>query len=202
MADMLFAAATDHRYLDVGHVLDFTNKAFEALDVAGWSHAEPVLASLSRAYAGATRMEESNAWRNPVNLVEILEDAFEKLPSALDSGRHGRNGRWEGREELASVLLGEGSKAIASALLEALREGATEEELAQAVAYAGATHRPVPHHERVRRLGYRTAHLYLRQRCAPGAEPNPLSGAAARGFRRGDEHPPRPLPKHSIHASA
>src|SRR3712207_6957554 len=43
MADMLFAAATDHRYLDVGHVLDFTNKAFEALDVAGWSYAEPAL---------------------------------------------------------------------------------------------------------------------------------------------------------------
>src|SRR3712207_8729764 len=37
MADMLFAAATDHRYLDVGHVLDFTNKSLEALDVAGRS---------------------------------------------------------------------------------------------------------------------------------------------------------------------
>ena len=138
MADMLFAAATDHRYLDVGHVLDFTNKALEALDVAGWSYAEPVLASLSRGYAGATRMEESNSWRNPVDLVEILEDAFEKLSSALDSGRHRGDGRWEGREELASVVLGEDPRAIASALLEALREGATEEELAQAVAYAAA----------------------------------------------------------------
>jgi nitrite reductase/ring-hydroxylating ferredoxin subunit len=138
MADMLFAAATDHRYLDVGHVLDFTNKAFEALDVAGWSHAEPVLSSLSRGYARATRMEESNSWRNPVNLVEILEDAFEKLPTALESARHRRDGRWEDREELASVLLGEDPKAIASALLEALREGATEEGLAQAVAYAAA----------------------------------------------------------------
>ncbi|MCB0126667.1 MAG: Rieske (2Fe-2S) protein, partial [Caldilineaceae bacterium] len=28
MADMLFAAVTDHRYIDVGHPLDFTNKAF------------------------------------------------------------------------------------------------------------------------------------------------------------------------------
>jgi nitrite reductase/ring-hydroxylating ferredoxin subunit len=138
MADMLFAAATDHRYLDVGHVLDFTNKAFEALDVAGWSHAEPVLASLSQGYARATRMEESNSWRNPVNLVEILEDAFEKLPSALESGRHRRDGWWEGREELASVLLGEDPTAITDALLEALREGATEEELAQTVAYAAA----------------------------------------------------------------
>src|SRR3712207_9057571 len=65
MADMLFAAATDHRYLDVGHVLDFTNKAFEALDVAGWSYAEPALSSLAGGYAGASRMEESNSWRNP-----------------------------------------------------------------------------------------------------------------------------------------
>jgi hypothetical protein len=70
--------------------------------------------------------------------VEILEDAFEQLPSALEGGQHRRDGRWEGREELASVLLGEDAKVIAGALLEALREGATEEELAQAVAYAAA----------------------------------------------------------------
>src|SRR5262249_41644006 len=35
MADMLFAAATDHRYIQIGHVLDFTNKALESLDTAG-----------------------------------------------------------------------------------------------------------------------------------------------------------------------
>ena len=137
MADMLFAAATDHRYLDVGHVLDFTNKAFEALDVAGWSYAEPVLASLAGGYAGATRMEESNSWRNPVDLVEILEGAFDELPETLESGRD-RRGSWEGREELAFLLLDEDPKVIAESLLEALREGATEEGLAQAVAYAAA----------------------------------------------------------------
>jgi nitrite reductase/ring-hydroxylating ferredoxin subunit len=137
MADMLFAAATDHRYLDVGHVLDFTNKAFEALDVAGWSHAEPVLSSLAGRYPGAARMEESNSWRNPVDLVEILEDAFDELPEALESGRD-RRGSWEGREELAFLLLDEYPKAVAESLLEALREGATEEELAGVVAYAAA----------------------------------------------------------------
>jgi nitrite reductase/ring-hydroxylating ferredoxin subunit len=137
MADMLFAAATDHRYLDIGHVLDFTNKAFEALDVAGWSHAELVLSSLAQGYVGASRMEESNSWRNPVDLVEILHGAFEELPHALERGRD-RRGTWEGREELAAVLLGEDGTAIAEALLEALREGATEEELAGAVAYAAA----------------------------------------------------------------
>jgi nitrite reductase/ring-hydroxylating ferredoxin subunit len=137
MADMLFAAATDHRYLDVGHVLDFTNKALESLDVAGWSHAEAVLSSLAQGYTGATRMEESNSWRNPVDLVEILADAFEQVPEALERARDQR-GRWEGRAELAAVLLGEDAKAIAEALLEALREGASEEELAQAVVYAAA----------------------------------------------------------------
>jgi nitrite reductase/ring-hydroxylating ferredoxin subunit len=137
MADLLFSAATDHRYLDSGHVLDFTNKALEALDIAGWSHAEVVLSSLAEGYVGARRMEESNSWRNPVDLVEILEAAFEQLPNALESGRD-RRGRWEGREELALLLLGEDGQAIAGALLEALRKGATEVELAGAVAYAAA----------------------------------------------------------------
>jgi nitrite reductase/ring-hydroxylating ferredoxin subunit len=137
MADMLFSAATDHRYLDSGHVLDFTNKAFEALDVTGWSHAETVLSSLAEGYVGARRMEESNSWRNPVDLVEILEDAFERLPNTMEETRSGRR-RWEGREELAAVLLEEEPKDIAEALLEALREGASEEELAGAVAYAAA----------------------------------------------------------------
>ena len=137
MADLLLSAATDHRYLNSGHILDFTNKALEALDIAGWSHAEVVLSSLAEGYVGARRMEESNSWRNPVDLVEILEAAFEQLPAALECGRD-RRGRWEGREELATVLLGEEGGAIAEVLLEALREGGTEEELAGAVAYAAA----------------------------------------------------------------
>jgi nitrite reductase/ring-hydroxylating ferredoxin subunit len=82
---MLFAAATDHRYIRTGHVLDFTNKALESLDVVGWDRelAERVLASLATEYAFADRMEESNAWRHPVDVVAIVERAFERLPPAL-----------------------------------------------------------------------------------------------------------------------
>ncbi len=137
MADMLFAAATDHRYIQIGHVLDFTNKALEALDIAGWEHAEAALSSLSSAYAGASRMEESNAWRNPVDLIAILENAFEALPSALEQGRS-RRGQWAGRDEIIPTLLGEDAQASADALLTALREGCSEEELAGTVAYAAA----------------------------------------------------------------
>jgi nitrite reductase/ring-hydroxylating ferredoxin subunit len=136
LADMLFAAATDHRYLDGGHTLDFVNKALEALDIAGWQHAEAVLGSLPAQLAGAERMEESNAWRNPVDLVRLLEGAFAGLPSALESKREKH---WDGREALVATVLEDEADAIVDALLAALRDGATEVELASAVSYAAAT---------------------------------------------------------------
>ncbi|MDJ0716439.1 MAG: Rieske (2Fe-2S) protein [Prochloraceae cyanobacterium] len=137
IAEMLFAAVTDHRYIDVGHSLDFTNKALEALDAAGWENAELVLTSLVRGYANADRMEESNSWRYPIDLVKILEGAFEQLDAALAEGREKR-GSWKGEEQLVPVLLGEDPTAIATSLLAALRDGATEEELGGTVAYAAA----------------------------------------------------------------
>ncbi len=137
MAQMLFAAATDHRYIDIGHPLDFTNKALEALDVAGWECAEPVLASLARGYANAQRMEESNAWRHPVDLVEILEHAFEELPAALQEGE-ARRGSWTGREAILEILFDDDPRAIVESLLSALRDSCVEEELAGVVAYAAA----------------------------------------------------------------
>jgi len=134
IADLLFAAATDHRYIRTGHVLDFTNKALEALDAAGWDLAEPVLASLATEYANAERMEESNAWRNPVDLVEILELAFEELPRALVP----TNRAWRGEDALLEVLLGDDAPGIADALLRALRGGANAHAVAAAVSRAAA----------------------------------------------------------------
>lgn len=137
MADMLFAAVTDHRYINVGHPADFTNKAFEALDIVGWQDAELVLTSLVSGYANAARMEESNAWRHPIDLIDILSDAFAQIPAALDAGR-GARGSWQGREEMVPTLLSDDPHAIAAALLDALRSGCTENELAETVCYAAA----------------------------------------------------------------
>ncbi|PYV89337.1 MAG: nitrite reductase [Acidobacteria bacterium] len=137
MADLLFAAATDHRYIQIGHVADFTNKALEALDRVGWEYAEPVLASLVSSYTSADRMEESAAWRHPIDLIALLEKAFEQFPRALETGRT-RKGSWQNRDALVQVLLGEDPQAVADALLATLREGGSEEELASAVAYAAA----------------------------------------------------------------
>ena len=168
IADMLFAAATDHHYIQVGHFLDFTNKALEALDLAGWELAETVLSSLATSYATADRMEESNAWRHPVDLVAILERAFGSVPEALKAGRISPDvarasrprgttakiavpqgeqgpapgtsglGTWTARETLLSVLLGDDPQAIADGLLAALRDGSEPEELGGIVAHAAA----------------------------------------------------------------
>jgi nitrite reductase/ring-hydroxylating ferredoxin subunit len=145
IADILFAAATDHRYLDVGHVMDFTNKALEALDTARWHNnkelVESVLSSLVSGYANAERMEESNSWRYPIDLIDILEKAFKKLPVVLESGRREQSEtkkKWNQRDQLVTVLLGDDPQLIVNSLLDALSQGATEEELASIVVYAAA----------------------------------------------------------------
>ena len=137
LADMLFSAATDHRYLDSGHVLDFTNKAFEALDVVGWDLAEQVLTSLVILYAQATRMEERSSWRHPVDVVALLNDCFDKLPAVLEKGKQSRT-TWKASKSTIDVLLGDNPKAIVNVLLESLQDGAKEVELAAIVAYAAA----------------------------------------------------------------
>jgi nitrite reductase/ring-hydroxylating ferredoxin subunit len=151
IADMLFAAATDHHFLDIGHVLDFTNKALEALDiVGGWDNsdnkelAESVLSSLVPGYANAERMEESNSWRYPIDLIDILEKAFKKLPTVLNNGsrvterEQATQDKRSNNNQLVTVLLGDDPQLIINSLLDALSRGASEEELASLVGYAAA----------------------------------------------------------------
>jgi nitrite reductase/ring-hydroxylating ferredoxin subunit len=139
LADILFSAATDHRYLDSGHVLDFTNKAFEALDIVGWDLAEQVLTSLVTLYAQATRMEERSSWRHPVDIIALLNDCFDKLPAVLEEEK-GKQSRttWKASKATIDVLLGDNPNAIVNVLVESLQDGAKEEELAALVAYAAA----------------------------------------------------------------
>ncbi len=138
LMDIFISACTDHRYLSIGHVADFTNKAFEALDAVGWDQTlmSQVLTSLIPDYVGAQRQEESNAWRYPVDLVSLLNEAFERIPDALKRGRTLR-GKWQpDLEELVAVLLADDPNATVDSLLKALADGATEDQLAAVVTYA------------------------------------------------------------------
>ena len=144
IAEMVFAACTDHLFLDEGHTLDFANKAFELLDLVGWQHAEEILPSLVGPMVRATRMEETSAWQHPVDLPSLLEDTFGELDAALEAGGE-RQHEWGGHRELAEQILdGEPAETLA-AMLREVRAGTPLVELSAAVAYAAAR-RPVHFH--------------------------------------------------------
>ncbi len=134
IADMIFAAGTDHIYLDAGHTLDFANKAFELLDHIGWEHASQTLTSLVHGMARARRSQELSAWRHPIDLASLVWQAREELPSLCESGR--RASGWDDADGLAREMLRESPSDIIDAIKEAIRAGATAEQLGSAVAYA------------------------------------------------------------------
>jgi nitrite reductase/ring-hydroxylating ferredoxin subunit len=146
LSDMLFAAATDHRFLDAGHIVDFTNKALESLDIIGWHNnsdiVESVLSSLVLGFTNAERMEEANAWRYPIDLVAILENAFTIFPTLIKNSKDRKEEEEEegiDRTTLVADLLDDNPpQLIITKLLDALKKGMSMIELSGAVAYAAA----------------------------------------------------------------
>jgi nitrite reductase/ring-hydroxylating ferredoxin subunit len=137
LAEMMLVAVTDRYFSDGGHALDFVNKSFECLDVIGWEHAGEVLPTVVNQVVGARGGEESNAWRNPVDLVQLCESAFTKLPELL-ARCVDKHGSWEAHAALAQALLGEDPHAILAALQQSIVEGALPTDLSRALAYAAA----------------------------------------------------------------
>jgi hypothetical protein len=83
-------------------------------------------------------MEESNSWRNPVDLVALVEGAFPRLADGFAPAR-GAGGDWTGRTGLVETLLGDDPAAIVDALVDALRGGVGPVAVASAVTFAAAT---------------------------------------------------------------
>jgi len=134
VADILFTAATDSLYLNAGHSLDFINTAFETLEHIGWEdHADAVLASTLDQLTGATRSEELSSWRQPVDIADLVFDAHDLLPDVVAAGA---GKEWERPEEFVETLLEDDPELVIDTLTDAIREGATTEQLADAVARA------------------------------------------------------------------
>ena len=83
LAAMLFTAETDRTFADGGHSLDFVNKAFECLDLIGWEHASAVLPTVVGQMTAARGSEESITWRQPVDIVALLDDDPVAIVEAL-----------------------------------------------------------------------------------------------------------------------
>ena len=135
IADMVFAAATDHIYLDGGHIVDFANKAFELLDHIGWEEAGQVLTSLVHGMARARRSQELSSWRNPVDIAALVWQAREELPSLYQEGRLVLDG-WQGEDDLVRLMLEDDPVATLQGIKDAMGSGAPPEALGSAVAHA------------------------------------------------------------------
>jgi nitrite reductase/ring-hydroxylating ferredoxin subunit len=135
LSDMLFAAATDHVFLDGGHTLDFVNKAGELLDSIGWEHSSRILPSLIGVIAMSRRSEELNTWRHPVDLISMMKPIYERLPALYQ--RQG-TGQWDRFDELAETLLGEDPQAIVDQIVAAMEQGAALTQISQVLSYAAA----------------------------------------------------------------
>ena len=133
----MFAAVTDHVFIDGGHTIDFTNKAFEALDHLGKDAAAEILPTLVRQTTAASRSEEFGEWRHPHNHAAIAARTIEALDDAQSTGQAQR-GAFDDVGALGWTLLDDDPEVVAAALLDALRAGASEEQLGRAIAYAAA----------------------------------------------------------------
>ncbi|MEZ4521388.1 MAG: Rieske (2Fe-2S) protein [Thermomicrobiales bacterium] len=136
IADMMAAAATDHFFLDGGHSFDFVNKACEMLDSIGWDNADRVLPSIIPSLTDATRSEELNSWRYPIDLVELVDEAFADIDEALDTPRD--DDWFDGMQNLADVLLGDDPEASVTAVRDAIANGAPLTDLTLTLSYASA----------------------------------------------------------------
>ena len=136
LANVLLAAETERVFGDTGHSLDFINKAFECLDLIGWKHATVVLPTVVGQMVAARGAEESTAWRQPVDLVALCDEAASQLPSLFAAGgaRHG----WSGHAALARNLLCDDPVNIIDALKAAIGAGAAPTDLSRSLAYGAA----------------------------------------------------------------
>jgi nitrite reductase/ring-hydroxylating ferredoxin subunit len=137
LAEMMLTAVTDRYFADGGHALDFVNKGFECLDVSGWGHAAEILPAVVGQMVSARGGEETNAWRNPIDLIPLCEGAFAELPDLLARGA-ARRGSWRDHVALAQTLLGDDPEHIISALKHAVAGGAAATDLSRSLAYAAA----------------------------------------------------------------
>ncbi|WP_096435046.1 Rieske (2Fe-2S) protein [Alteribacter populi] len=138
LADMMMTAITDHYYMNVGHTLDFHNKAFEMLNKLGDSHRSYVLTSLLPELANASRSEESHSWQAPINLVAPLEKAFDQLQELIQVNNRDSENQTLNEEELVKQLISDDPVKTIESLMQTLREGTSPVKLGQLVALAAA----------------------------------------------------------------
>jgi hypothetical protein len=133
----MFGAVTDHVFMDGGHTLDFTNKAFEALEFAGPESAAQILPTVVQQTASASWSEQGGTWRHPHDLAVLVAETNARLPDVVAAGAE-LDREFKDVAGLGWQLLEDDPFVVVQALLTAIDDGATAEQLGRALAYAAA----------------------------------------------------------------
>ena len=135
----MFAAVTDHVFVDGGHTIDFTNKAFEVLDHLGWAAAPEVLPTLAAQTAAASRSEEQGCVALPGSTSPACCAPRPPRSRALAAGAAATvRPRRRRRRARVGAPRPRTRRPWSTRSTSAIATGATAEELARAVAYAAA----------------------------------------------------------------
>ena len=133
IADFVFTAATDFYFTGDGHVLDFANKMFEALDYINWKGAHEILRPIIVDLTSRTRHEETSRW---ADVVPVLEDMFTHLGEIWEENQN--NSADLDVSEFAMIMLQDEFEPIVAEIEKKLREGVDPKALCRAMTYAGA----------------------------------------------------------------
>src|SRR6516164_5919110 len=131
---LVFGSLQERVYADGGHALDFSNKAFELLDLIGWEHAAEVFPLIVEYLTQSQSEEERVAWRAPRDLVELIRKAEEDLRNRPVAAQP------EGfcPPDFYRELLKEDPCAILSAIAAAMNGGGPPVEITRHLALAAA----------------------------------------------------------------
>ena len=197
LAAIMGAAATDHVFLDGGHTIDFTNKAFEVLDHVGWEHAGAVAAHPGPPDGGGV---PSRGERQPGAIPTTWPACSPGRPTPCRPGwRRSGPRTFAGDDDvdaLAWVILGDDPAEIVAAL-----DRAVDGRRHRGGAGPGGRLRrrpagdPLPHPERPRRLGRRPPRLHRGQRRAPAGAAGGDAGAGPGRLPGRPQGLPRPVPQ-------
>ena len=131
--DAVLAACTDHRYADIGHTLDFAVKCAELADRFENEELVTLLfTSLVPQMVQVERMEETSAWRRPVDVAALVANAEARLP---DLWRDGADGDVD-EDALIDLILDDEPRAAIDALCSSIADGADPVSLSEAVVAA------------------------------------------------------------------
>jgi nitrite reductase/ring-hydroxylating ferredoxin subunit len=127
---IIFGSVQDRIYADGGHALDHSNKAFELLDAIGWEEASRILPLLVSHLTQSRSEEEGGAWRVPLDLIPLIQEAEVQLQP--------RAGRGKDSPPIYKELLGTDPKTILQLIVSALADGVTPASIARELSVAAA----------------------------------------------------------------